>query len=122
MAPISSGTFFVSTMGMIFVVLINWLIPAALLCVLQYFLSKMESPWPGRVLPILSGSTALLLILFLVFNAINFVRADWVWLVVLLVGLLSCIPTVLFIIIYRRTRQNLIIKKNMEKMNIQDLE
>ena len=122
MAPISNATFFVPAMGMILVVLINWLIPAALLCVLQYFLSRMESPWPGRVLPILSGATAAITFLFLLLNAVSFVRADRVWLLLLLVVLLMCIPVVLFTVIYRRTRRNLIAKKNMEKMSIQDLE
>ena len=29
-------------------------IPTALLCVVEYFLAKVESPWPGRALPILA--------------------------------------------------------------------
>ena len=34
-------------------------LPTALLCLLEHFLAKLESPWPGRVLPILSVVHAL---------------------------------------------------------------
>lgn len=123
-------SFFLPTVGAILIVLINWAIPVALLCILQYFLSKMESPWPGRALPILSGVYALGLGGFMLFNLVSMLAQDHavtmdggsavcgvlVWIVIM------CLPAVFFSIIYRRTHRNLITKKNMEKMSIQDLE
>ena len=106
----------------IFTILFSYMVPTALLCIVQYFLSRMESPWPGRVLPILSGTVAGVVFLFLICNAASFVQADRMAVLLLLAVIFPCIPTAAFIIIYRRTRRNLVAKKNMEKMSIQDLE
>lgn len=94
------------------------LIPVGLLCVLQYFLSRLDSPWPGRVLPILSGIHSLLLTLVLLLNLISW---SAVWVVLLLFVLLN-IPTALFVVIYRTTRRKELQKKGLNRMNIQDLE
>ena len=57
MAPMSTmnTTNILNTLLMFLPILCLYLaVPTALLAVLEYFLSKLESPWPGRVLPILS--------------------------------------------------------------------
>ena len=94
------------------------LIPVGLLCLLQYFLARMDSPWPGRVLPILSGIHSLMLALVLLLNLISW---SAVWVVLLLFVLLN-IPTALFVVIYRTTRRKELHKRQMDRMNIQDLE
>ena len=43
-------------------------VPTALLAILEYFLAKLESPWPGRALPILSAVHALCWTLVLLLN------------------------------------------------------
>ena len=43
-------------------------IPTALFGILEYFLSRTESPWPGRVLPILSALCSVGGGLLLLFN------------------------------------------------------
>ena len=46
-------------------------VPTALLSILQYFLSRLESPWPGRVLPILSVVSSLCWTLVVLFNIVG---------------------------------------------------
>ena len=119
----------------ILVSLINIAIPVALLCILQYFLSKMESPWPGRVLPILSGVSALCVDALLLFNMASMAiassqgkvhiisggtRSSAVMLIISM--LLLWLPMVFYIVIYRRTRRHIIARKDMDRMSIQDLE
>ena len=43
MAQVSSAAFFVPAVGVVFATLISWLIPVALLCILQYFLSVLSA-------------------------------------------------------------------------------
>ncbi len=103
-------------------IVLRLLIPCALLCILQYVLAKLESPWPGRVLPILSGATSLPVFLLFVFNIAAVEGSQWALLTAFGYLLVMNIPTVLFILVYRVTRRRQIEKKNMDKMNIQDLE
>lgn len=106
----------------LFSVFVNVVIPVALLGILQYFLCRMESPWPGRVLPILSGVIGAGVFLLLLFNMVNFVRMDMVWWMLLLAAVVLSLPAALYIIIYRSTRRSRIVKRDMDKMSIQDLE
>lgn len=106
----------------LFSVFVNVVIPVALLGILQYFLCRMESPWPGRVLPILSGVIGVGVFLLLLFNMVNFVRMDMVWWMLLLAAVVLSLPAALYIIIYRCTRRSRIVKRDMDKMSIQDLE
>lgn len=94
-------------------------IPTGLLCILQYILSKMESPWPGRVLPILSGLFTLVMTGVVL---LNMAYAGGILLTAVLVLLLLSIPTVLYIVIYRCTRRKYRTQRDMDKMSIQDLE
>lgn len=97
-------------------------IPTGLLCILQYFLSKMESPWPGRVLPIVSGTVTLLTVSVMVLNMTVVGGISRVALTLLVTLLMMSVPTVLFLLVYRTTRRKYREKKAMDKMSIQDLE
>ena len=86
---------------------------------LQAALARMESRWPGLVLPLITFLRSVLTPIGMVGPAggptVGFV------LKVLLMWLLSNIPTAVLLAIYFacRTRQHR--KKQLEKMNIQDL-
>lgn len=95
-------------------------IPTALFGILEYFLSRTESPWPGRVLPILSALCSVGGGLLLLFNlASQNLPAAFLSLAGSL--LILNIPTLVFLLIYRTTRKRFIEKKDLDKMNIQDL-
>lgn len=95
-------------------------LPTALFCVVEYFLAKTESPWPGRALPILSAFISVCVTLVVVLNLVN--TAPWVALAGAAAGLVILnIPTALYLLVYRNTRRKFIEKKAMDKMNIQDL-
>ena len=86
---------------------------------LQIFLSKRESKWPGLVLPILAFLYGLLYPLNMIapsegVNAGFIVQMIVVW-------LLGNIPTIVFLAIYFGCRGKQRRRKQLEKMNIQDL-
>ena len=85
---------------------------------LQIFLSKRESRWPGLVLPILTflWSAVMLLNVASVGSAAEVATA--------LAGtfLFSNIPTILYLAIYFSCREKRKRKKQIDKMNIQDLD
>ncbi len=95
-------------------------IPTALFGILEYFLSRTESPWPGRVLPILSALCSVGGGLLLLFNLASQNLPDAF---LSLAGslLILNIPTLVFLLIYRTARKRFIEKKDLDKMNIQDL-
>ena len=85
---------------------------------LQAALARMESRWPGLVLPLITFLRSVLTPIGMV-GAAGGPTAGFV-LQVLLMWLLSNIPTVLLAIYFAcRTRQRR--KKQLDKMNIQDL-
>lgn len=98
------------------------LIPCGLLCVLEYVLARLESPWPGRVLPILSALSSVSMSLMIAVNIAAVAGWQRPLLMSFAVLLVMNIPTVLFLVVYRVTRKRYIEKKSMDKMNIQDLE
>lgn len=87
--------------------------------VLQVFLSKTESKWPGLVLPI----TAFIISFTLPLNMM--VPAEGVTAGLILqmisVWLLGNIPTVMLLAIYFVCRDKYRRKKQLDKMNINDL-
>ena len=84
---------------------------------LQIFLSKRESKWPGLVLP----AIALIYSIVMVLNMAYFVSMARPLLAALGV-LLSCnIPTLLLLGIYSACRSGRRKKSEMEKMSINDL-
>lgn len=94
------------------------LIPTAVLGVAEYFLSKTASPWPGRVLPILSALFSVCIAALLLFQ----LAADSPFPAVLLplaALVILNLPTAVFLIIHRCTRRAVLEKKGIEKMNIQ---
>lgn len=112
-----------STIYSVFFILIPLfiLIPTGLLSILEYFLAKMESPWPGRVLPILSVVNSLCILALLLFNLISVAAAPRVLLMGLLLLAALNIPTVVFLLVYFYTRKKYIQQKGIHRMNVQDL-
>lgn len=87
---------------------------------LQIYLSKMESKWPGLVLPALTGILALLSLLGLLGYA---PQNNWESVRLALTTLLvQSIPTVILLGIYFACREKRRVNDQLEKMNIQDLE
>ena len=86
---------------------------------LQAALARMESRWPGLVLPLITFLRSVLAPIGMV-GAAGGLTVGFV-LQVLLMWLLSNIPTAVLLAIYFacRTRQRR--KKQLDKMNIQDL-
>lgn len=86
---------------------------------LQIFLSKRESKWPGLILPIIS-------FVFSFFGSLNMYRdPDYEigsFVVEVIGGLfLMNIPTFIFLAIYFACRSKYRRNKQLDKMNIQDL-
>ena len=103
-------------------VLISLLILLALVAgtvALQIFLSRRQSRWPGLVLPAL----AFLYSLLSLFSFATLSKEPLLSLVgtLLLTLLLSNIPTLILLAIYFACREKLRQKKQLNKMNIQDL-
>ena len=102
---------------------VNLIITLAFLAgviILQIYLSKKESKWPGLVLPIIAFLFGLLYPLNMVVPSEGvdvgfFVQMVMVW-------LLGNIPTIVFLAIYFGCREKKRRNKQLEKMNIQDLD
>ena len=87
--------------------------------VLQIFLSRRESPWPGLVLP---GLSLLLSLIPLLNVAVPMAGAGEVFLTLLMVFLLYNLPTAVLLAIYFACRAKFRHKREMDRMNAQDLE
>lgn len=87
---------------------------------LQIFLSKRESRLPGLILPVISFVVALLFPLNMVMPPEG-VTSSFV-LEMIVSFLLANIPTVILLGIYFGCREKIRRKKQLEKMNIQDLQ
>ena len=87
---------------------------------LQIYLSKRESKWPGLVLPIIAFLWGLLYPLSTAVPSegvtIGFIFQ------MLLIWLLGNIPTIIFLAIYFGCRGKQRRNKQLDKMNIQDLD
>ena len=88
-------------------------------CVLEVFLARRESIWPGLALPILAG-------LYAVVMALSYTaEPDTPWNQVLggvlAVFLVSGIPAFLLLMVFFICRSGRRRKKQLEKMNVQDL-
>ena len=84
---------------------------------LQIFLSKRESKWPGLVLPVISFLWSLLYL----FNLMDTGSVVQNILTALLTVLLSNIPTLVLLAIYWAVREKRRKRSEIEKMNIDDL-
>jgi len=86
--------------------------------ILQVFLSKQKSKWPGLILPIITFGFSLLSIL----NIASFGNRTNTIFVILTTFLLANIPTIILITIYLSIRKSMKNMNELEKMNIKDLD
>ena len=84
---------------------------------LQIFLSRRESRWPGLILPLLSFLYALVLVL----NAAYFVSMAHAVLTAVLVFVIGNIPTAVLLAIYAACREKRKKRSELERMRIEDL-
>lgn len=92
----------------------------AIVILLQIYLSKRESKWPGLVLPIMAFLFGLLFPLNMVAPS-DEVTVGFVF-QMLLVWLLWNIPTIVLLAIYFGCRSKQRRNSQIDKMNIQDLD
>lgn len=95
------------------------LLAMAGIIILQVFLSKRESKWPGLVLPVLAFLFGLLYPLNMVAPSEG-VTVGFIFQMIL-VWLLGNIPTIVFLAIYFGCRGKQRRNRQLDKMNIQDL-
>ena len=95
-------------------------VPTALLAILEYFLARLESPWPGRALPILSAVHALCWTLVLLLNMAEMFHPS-LYFLPLAVLVIFNIPTLIFLLVYRNTRRKFTERRAMDRKDIQDL-
>ena len=97
--------------------LVVFLLFLAGVVLLQIFLSRRESRWPGLVLPLISFLYALLLVL----NAAHFVSMAHTVLTMVLVFVIGNIPTAVLLAIYFACRGKRKKRDELERMRIEDL-
>ncbi|MBU5628025.1 hypothetical protein KQI82_14020 [Oscillibacter sp. MSJ-2] len=102
---------------MMWVVLVFLLVFGAGVILLQVFLSRRESRWPGLILPGISFLWSLVYLLNLMPGESPLQTA----LMALFTALLSNIPTFVLLAVYFACRERRRKKDAVEKMNIQDL-
>lgn len=85
--------------------------------VLQVFLSKRESKWPGLVLPVVTFLWSLVMVL----NVAAFGSLAQAIANVLMVFLLSNLPTAVLLAIYFACREKRRKRAELDKMNLSDL-
>ena len=95
-------------------------VPTALLAILEYFLAKLESPWPGRALPILSVVNSLCWALVVLFNLVG-PASPVLFLIPLAVLVIFNLPTLIFLLVYKNTRRRFTERRAMDRKDIQDL-
>ena len=86
------------------------------LVVLQVFLSKRESKWPGLILPLLSFLYSLVMAL----SAVAY-NGGIPWGPILASLILGNIPTVILLAIYAACREKFHKRSELDKMHINDL-
>lgn len=85
---------------------------------LQIILSKKESKWLGLIIPIISFGLSILWIL----GIPHYLSLSGLIFKVILVFIISNIPTTIFLAIYFIYREKVKQMSEIDKMNIQDLE
>lgn len=98
---------------------IGLLLYAAVAALLEYFLAKLESPWPGRALMLLTLAVSLIFTVITLF----YIQAPLGRLLFTLPSMLLALnlPTFAAYLVYWRARRRREEKKDVDKMNIQDL-
>lgn len=84
---------------------------------LQIFLSRRESRWPGLVLPLIAFLYSVLMVL----NAAYFVSMAHAVLTTALVFVIGNIPTLILLAIYSACRGNRRKRNELDRMRIEDL-
>lgn len=87
---------------------------------LQIFLSKKNSKWFGLILPAISFAYSLLMVLNLI--AYNGMTGWDIFIQILFTLLVSNIPTLILVAIYFACREKIKLRKELDKMNVQDLD
>ncbi|MCI8399594.1 MAG: hypothetical protein HFF90_09390 [Oscillibacter sp.] len=85
--------------------------------VLQVYLSRRESRWPGLVLPLLTFLLAVLMVL----NVADTGSVSENVLTVVVVLLVGNVPTMVLLSIYWAVREKRRVRDQVEKMRIEDL-
>lgn len=88
-------------------------------CVLEYVLAKLESVWPGLILPVLAALLSLLVPLNMI--APQEGVSTGLILMVVLALIIANIPTFILLLIRYAAREKYRRRKQIDKMNIQDL-
>lgn len=103
------------------IIVLTFLVVLLVGCIiLQVFLSRRESPWPGLVLP---GISFLYSLIVMLNAAILFDSSGWeIVSTFLIVFLLYNIPTLVLLVIYFACRGKYRRRREIDKMNAQDLE
>ena len=83
---------------------------------LQIFLSRRQSRWPGLILPLLSFLYSLVLVM-----NVAAVDGQIPWGPLLAAFVMGNIPTVILLAIYWAAREKLRVKDQIDKMHIDDL-
>lgn len=83
---------------------------------LQIYLSRRRSRWPGLVLP----GVAVLYSLLMVLGVAAF-NGEFPWGPILACLIFGNVPTLVLLAIYRAEREKFRVKKQMDKMKIDDL-
>ena len=83
---------------------------------LQIFLSRRKSKWPGLILPLLTFLNSLTLLL-----NVTSTDSTFPWNAVLASLVIGNIPTVVLLAIYWAAREKFRVKNQIDKMNIDDL-
>ena len=87
---------YVTTLTVFFMLFFYYALPTGLLCLLEHFLAKLESPWPGRVLPILSAVHSICWTLVVLFNLAG-PASPALFLIPLAMLVVFNLPTLLFL-------------------------
>lgn len=107
-------------MDITFLILLLFSIPLMIgFCVLEHFLSRKKNKWPGLILPIFSFLISLVCV-FNIASPHNVSMAS-LWWMILVVFVITNIPTAVLLLIYYLGRKSLAKKDELERMNIQDL-
>ena len=95
------------------------LVYICILGLVQYLLCRLTPPWPGLILPVLSGIASVALSLLFLFNMVSLSPMGVLMSLLLLVVL--NLPTAVYIVIYCLTRRRLQSQDEVTRMNLQDL-
>lgn len=98
-----------------------WLAILIGIVALQVFLSRRKAWWPGLILPVCTLPGVLLVLPNVMFNALSMAESAGQALVGVLGSVLCLLPTLILTAIYLVCRRREQHRRQIDKMNIQDL-